>query len=395
MKKYLLLAIFAAIVFSCSDKPDMAKEIMLSIQLILPEGDDVVAPPSYKIAFKNEYENYYFNITAGPDGTATVRLRPGLYDIIVSARTLTKIYSGGSEKDVIVADENHRNIDIDIVETGALVFKELYYCGSPPPGGGIYFRDQFYEIYNNSEEMLYVDGLCIAIIYSNLASANQPNWNIENQGNYVFLYQAWQLPGNGTEYPLEPGESIIICQWATNHITSISGNPNSLDLSSGEFEAIIPGVTNAIMTDGPPINMKLVFNSQSNMLQWLTTVNGAAFVIFFPDATVNFSTPITQVGASARGVPVPVKMIVDAVECVTNAASVQQKRVPLKLDAGAIYVSGQYVKESVARKIEETTADGRHIYQDTNNSTEDFEVQKPPVIRRNGAKKPAWNTWGN
>ncbi|MDR0582207.1 MAG: DUF4876 domain-containing protein [Prevotellaceae bacterium] len=48
----------------------------------------------------------------------------------------------------------------------------------------------------------------------------------------------------------------------------------------------------------------------------------------------------------------------------------------------------------MARKIKETK-DGRNIYQDTNNTTNDFEVQDTPAIRRNGANKPSWNTWGN
>ena len=31
----------------------------------------------------------------------------------------------------------------------------------------------------------------------------------------------WQLPGNGTYYPLKPGESFIITQEAANHADHI------------------------------------------------------------------------------------------------------------------------------------------------------------------------------
>ena len=34
---------------------------------------------------------------------------------------------------------------------------------------------------------------------------------------------------------------------------------------------------------------------------------------------------------------------------------------------------------------------GTYIYQDTNNSTDDFERGVVPVMRRNGAKMPSWN----
>jgi len=395
MKKFLFFASIAAIaLLSCTDsKPNIVKEIKVNIQANLPAGE--TAPDKYAVQFINYNDNYLVETTAGPDGKVSAALIPGIYTISVKGEVpaASLIYNGSLVNITILNDASY-TIEMRIAGAGALVFKELYYCGSRTPANTTYFRDQFYEIYNNSEAEIYVDGLCIAILYTNLASANLPTWDIANQDDYVFLYQAWLLPGDGTEYPLQPGESIIVCQWATDHTVSTL-NPNSLDLSSCEYEAIIPGVTNAIMTDGPPINMELVFNSQANMLQWLTTVNGAAFAIFFPDGKVDFVNHITQVGLTARGIPVPLSMIIDAVELVTNAASVQLKRIPTVLDAGAIFVSGQYVQESVSRKIRGTSADGRLIYQDTNNSTDDFEVQTTPMIRRNGAMKPAWNIWGN
>jgi hypothetical protein len=47
----------------------------------------------------------------------------------------------------------------------------------------------------------------------------------------------------------------------------------------------------------------------------------------------------------------------------------------------------------VARKVKETRPDGRVILQDTNNSTDDFEVMDNPQIRRYDAQAPSWNTW--
>jgi hypothetical protein len=66
---------------------------------------------------------------------------------------------------------------------------------------------------------------------------------------------------------------------------------------------------------------------------------------------------------------------------------------PAVLDAGAATVGGTYLGVSVGRKVKETKTDGRVILYDTNNSSEDFEVLNPPVIRRYGAKAPSWNTW--
>jgi len=62
-------------------------------------------------------------------------------------------------------------------------------------------------------------------------------------------------------------------------------------------------------------------------------------------------------------------------------------------DAGKIWCSNSYTGESVIRKIKEKKADGRIIYIDTNNSSNDFEVSPRPEIRRNGAKRPSWSNW--
>ena len=40
------------------------------------------------------------------------------------------------------------NIEVQGLKVSPLIFKEIYYCGSrPEKKGGVYFRDQFYEIY--------------------------------------------------------------------------------------------------------------------------------------------------------------------------------------------------------------------------------------------------------
>ena len=85
----------------------------------------------------------------------------------------------------------------------------------------------------------------------------------------------------------------------------------------------------------------------------------------------------------------------DAVELMLNESKITQKRMPAVLDAGATWVGGTYLGKSVSRKIKETKADGRIVYQDTNNSLEDFQVNDKPVVRRNGAGIPSWNTWAN
>jgi hypothetical protein len=195
--------------------------------------------------------------------------------------------------------------------------------------------------------------------------------------------------GNGTDYPVKPGESIIIAQWGVDH-TAEGRNPNSnLDLSGADFEAYVG--TNATLVDGAALNMNRVVLIGYSAPQWLATVFGPAYVLFYPSEPLENDNFIQDANSSSKSREIPVKDVLDAVEFVKNEASVSLKRVPTVLDAGALWADS-YSGTSFYRKTKETLASGQVIYQDTNNSTNDFETGAP-VVRRNGAGVPSWNTW--
>jgi hypothetical protein len=91
---------------------------------------------------------------------------------------------------------------------------------------------------------------------------------------------------------------------------------------------------------------------------------------------------------------IPIEDILDAVECIPTQADMDMKRIPGILDSGAASVDGYYNGKSVSRKVESYREDGTPIFQDTNNSTADFDVQATPAIRRHGVKRPAWSANG-
>ena len=277
-------------------------------------------------------------------------------------------------------------------KSGALVFKEVYYSGSRTPTGGSYFRDQFYEIYNTSDAVQNVRGLCIAILNPLTATANLPVWDGPDADKYVYAGTIWQVPDD-TDYPLNPGESIIIAQMADDHQKSNLNPTSPVNLLSAEFETFIN--TTAIIQDNPAINMDMAFWPRPTP-QWLTTVFGGAFVIFMPSIPIDPNSEtevVSPVGQTAQSYRIPIEDVIDALENVGNENQMQLKRMPAVLDAGAVTVGGTYVSKSVARRVKETLPDGRVILYDTNNSTYDFEVMDTPTIRRYGAKAPAWNTW--
>src|SRR5574344_2442098 len=202
------------------------------------------------------------------------------------------------------------------------------------------------------------------------------------------MASVWQVPGDGNDYPVKPGESIIIAQGAQNHHALRPASP--VDLSGAEFETFI--VNQTVNPDNPnSINMDLRVDFNVFGTQWLVTVFGGAYAIFIPEETIDNTTWVTPKGSSSKAKEVLIETVIDAVEIVNNATKITQKRMPTSLDAGATYTGATYTGKSVSRKIKSTMPDGRIVYMDTNNSSEDFQVNSKAVVRSNNAGAPSWS----
>ena len=363
----------------------------------------IPSPESYGVKISNFATGSVIETTTENGIATAVGIIPGAYTVTISASQNQGGFTytlAGSESNVsLIADGAEVVVKVDAVKEAALVFKEIYYTGVDP--ANFYFRDQFYEIYNNSTEVVYADGLCIAeTVFANYDKSIIYEWPIENADQYVFARVIWQLPGDGKTYPVQPGESFVIAQWATNHkAENLSKGLSPVDLTGAEFEAIEKETTfnGILLTDNLAINMKKVVQAGYAMPQWLTSTDGSRYVLFKPSKPLKNEDFITATNADYQGTAreIAISDVIDAVQAVNNESGMSVLGLPTALDAGAIWCSGSYVGESIARKIKETRPDGTKVYQDTNNTSNDFEVKKDPQLRRYGAKVPSWNTWIN
>ena len=395
MKKYIILALSMLTVLGCTQFEELkgvseVKPLTTGITVTTNTVDaSVPRPDSYTVRFINYDEK--LDISAKTDATGKVsvpNLIPGRYNVTVSAEVaqggFTYYYSGTLTNKVITSDTS-LSIDAAASKAGALVFKEIYYNGAE----GYYFKDQFYEIYNNSDEVQYVDGLCIGTLMPATASTTIYNWIVEDghPENYVYLGAVWQIPGSGSDYPVKPGESIIIAQGAQNH--KLIKDTSPVDLSKAEFETFI--VNQTVNPDNPEsVNMTLKIDFNVFGTQWLASVFGCAYVIFFPDREFDNSTWVQPEGYNTQAKEFPIDCIIDGVELVNNATKIDQKRMPTTLDAGITFTGGTYSGKSVSRRIR-STKDGRKIYMDTNNSSDDFQVNEVACVRRDGVGAPSWS----
>lgn len=291
---------------------------------------------------------------------------PGIYTITVSGTVLNadgdEFYVNGNlVNKALFGNVNEVDVMAQGLKVSPLVFKEIYYAGSRSETGGVYFRDQFYEIYNNSSSVLYLDGLYIANLTPSKSTLTLPVWPKEDGDNYAYAERVWKFPGNGTDYPLEPGESCVISQFAANHQLPQYNPLSPIDGSTSEFEF---NMNNANFPDQPAYDMVHVFYDgkaeMGTVPQYLTSVFGPAMVLFqvpqgetwdpVNDASMK-TTDLSKPNSDTYYAKIPVKYVLDAVECIDNESKVNAKRMPAVLDAGITYVGATYCGLGVARKL--------------------------------------------
>ena len=390
------------------------EEISFNVDISLVKADSIPAPDKFRVKLNNYAENIeVIKYIASGETLEITDVIPGIYTVSISGEShvgdFRYVFNGNLSNEAIIENGTKFNLEMAAAKTGNIILKEIYYCGSKIGGKTSYFRDQYYELYNNSNTVQYLDGLCLGNINPAGTSSVNYVWNRPNQEDYIYFETIWQIPYDKENpenklYPLQPGESVIMAQMAHDHRAENLNPDCPVDLSGAEYEFYLN--TTAYTKDNPAHNMIGAFWKKTTSW-WLVTVNGGAFAIFYPDeqmASVMYdadyeqkyaSTWVTPIGYPTKGKDVPISCIVDAVELMLNESKITQKRMPAVLDAGATWVGGTYLAKSVSRKISDVMEDGRVIYQDTNNSLEDFQVNDKPVPRRDGAKIPSWNSWAN
>ncbi len=186
---------------------------------------------------------------------------------------------------------------------------------------------------------------------------------------------------------MQPGQTVVIAIMAAPHNKDAAYNLNSpVDLSGADFEAYVSDPENPYPDFDAP-NMEMAFWPDYKYL-WQPFVfgQGAVLVKATPEEFAAFervTLPETFQDPSEREeywncVKVPYDSIVDAVDLIQNSTVTNTKRFSPALDAGYATVGQIYGGLSVRRKVLPSTA-GRLRLQDTNNSTEDFEINEKPL----------------
>lgn len=392
MKKLALL--FFIIAAACTTY-DIPSTFEVNVTVVYPSGFNDGAPmKNIIVKVTNVQTGREYSALTGENGVASFHLRGGNYTFMVSVSEehemdvsgypikKTVLFNGSLVGQLITEDKASLVLQTSYsVLNEGFVIKELYTSGSKTPEGKNYGADKFVEIYNNSEEVLYSDGLCFGVVHS--TTTYEPTPWVDQNGNLLDRIPLWSfvaiVPGSGTDYPIQPGESFIIALSGINHRDDPNGNPNSIDLSVAEWEFYVENGKYIDAPGTPNILMQRITQGTAMILD----VNGQVCILFrLPSGHLQeiFTNPdhyMVQPGGTFNCFMVPYGWVIDGVENPRLDDRGVFKRLPPSIDLGYIQHRGSGEKVSIRRKVKEVIG-GRVVYKDTNNSTEDFLTNQDP-----------------
>ena len=352
MKRTLHTTLLLALVLlplSCRREPPVGTE---AFRLEFPLPEDCLPDAFYagrKVTLRGPLE-YTFE-TDARGGVNVESVIPGIYDIVtgielsgaeykallrvpVALEDNAQVHIGASRMNCRIFEAADLRIPLSASVLKSLLIAKIYYSGTRDNMDRTYTTDSYVEIFNNSDEVQYMDGK-----YLGLAESVSPAaYPAKDNPDSIYLRQVCRFPGKGTDYPVAPGGSVVIAaRSARDHRTSAA---TSVDLSGADFD-----------------------------------------VLAWPEVYQRGKTSGEMFRRMHR------KFVTDGVECLRKPAQtapdVNTKRLQGDIDAGYIVITAVngYNHESVERKVARFEG-GRYYLTDTNNSSADFVVCTDPTPRK-------------
>jgi hypothetical protein len=350
-----------------------------------------VGVPGAQVRVHRAEEPYavgYWHVSmADTTGMATfVDQLAGLYEVevtrsltaaeVVQADSTARLLAGGRR--IRVSPGVVRGVTVMPDRRGSLVFSEFFLTEpSHWETGGISYPDaKYFEIYNNSDTTVHLDGKYWGRGWDK--AWEYPAWPcaqtavVRNDPAGVWTSEVFRFPGAGTDYPLQPGEAVLIAKSALDHRPVHAG---LYDLSHADFEW--GGYRNADNPDVP--------NLQDIGLRPMNFTRPFYRDPLFLSEPVDLATlpQYTDPALGTRWVRVPHDAILDVwVAAQDWTTSSFTPGVSLCLEAthryferlpGPAFANSDWEQAlSHQRRILLVLPDGRKVLQDTDTSMEDF-----------------------
>lgn len=408
MKKFIhalcMLVMITGLVACSSDDDNVTSYYPLTVNIEMPEGvsaadftsatvtvTDIQTGRSY--TSQEALQSYSFELAGGTyTVSASMRINDG--------GTIT---SYNASREISVYEATTVQLQLQEAISGGLIFKEVYYSMVKPNGKTPYMRDQFFEIYNNSDEVLYLDN-CVLGLLEGTQGILPTAWmeNGEIMKKYAMGYYTVAFVGTGTQYPVQPGKSVVIAGQARNHIaetesmydSSVSGAKMSpVNLMNADYEVCLMDYKPNVSLDNPDVpNMTVIHAASTGNYFTLPFTGNAIILAKLPEGVnpidyakdeSNFEERPDGNYAGTKYLMIPQEYVLDGLNIVNSDASKRTIRLRSEVDAGIVFMTENYSGLSIRRKVERIADDGRVILKDSNNSSDDFltdQIPTPGVI---------------
>lgn len=386
----MLAAVTLCFATACSD--DEPAPSRLTINLQMPEGIDAasVSDASFKVR----------NVTNGEESTFTdasgIELRPGLYDLSYTASYVlpngAKSMLRGAKTSVEVTGAT-TEISLPVyanIENDDFVIAEIFFTGTLQSTGTQYAGDKYVKLYNNTDHVLYADG--ITLFESSFMTVSKQEYTPDIMNSDVAVQAVYTVPGSGHDHPVMPGEYFILCDNGMDHRSLCD---NSFDLSHADFEWYDESNNPRFPDTDTPVPNLDKWYCYTNTTFSLHNRGFRAFGIarmqvakedFLANYTYDYNyTMVLPTGSypmSGSTYRIPNTWVIDVVNCSVESEYQWNVTSPA-LDMGWTYCGhvdqdkSRYFK-AVRRKVLYLREDGTPVLQDTNNSTADFNAEVTP-----------------
>lgn len=387
----LLLYSFAALsltMASCSSD-DPTPVYPVTVTHTVPDGATI-----------KSLEATFTEINTGETTTVTslspLNLTAGTYDIeakaIADAAGVEKTLRAAARN--VVINDKTSGISLDwfyFNPQNSLVFSKIFVSGSLKADGKSCLYDSYFCIYNNTDEVIYADGLLLC--ESKLTNSQETDLRTEanKPENNFTAHTLYAIPGNGTDVPIQPGQSIKIADQAINFNDPAAGLKGQ-DNRDADFEWFDEVTTGTVRdTDNPSVpNLNKIFSYSKTI--WLPNqqCNKSYALVRLPEGMTydqflsEYNGEYDYVGATGKVMKgtncylVPNEWIIDGVSlCPTSlfkhnwlAPSVDMSYAAVAVDNAVGNRAGKVFERKVAGK----SPAGNTILQDTDDSANDFEI---------------------
>ncbi len=438
--KFLAIALFATTsIVACNDDDDDAVGTFnVDIQLVFPEDDNlsVIVP----VTLTNNSTGVSFVENSDESGMVSFTLTSGQYDAVVSAKNTNDggeivIYTGTKTIDV----NGDTTVDLELSKAEfkeGVVIKELYFGGLTDENSKAMYYGKYVTLHNNSMETQTLSNLCLGMVLP--YNSNQANNDYLEGGSEPFYAAEGWIPAGAAfwayngDIVIEAGAEVTIAiDGAIDHSATYADGVNlsMADYACYDVEVLAnPNYYPAPAASIPSSNyLDAYLYGLGNA--WALSASSPAFFLFSPEgqspeefandqSNVNYHGG--TVSASRIRKKVPVSWVIDAVEIERAGVDNNVKRLTNAVDAGWLNFTGKLgytayrnvdkdateaILENEGKIIynydlgttvngttstdpsgidaEASIANGAHIiFQDTNNSSNDFHQRAKSSLRQ-------------